>query len=162
MRRLLKVSVATAFCAGRLRIIAASRFSLRGLTRRLLMMHCASLSARPRGWDGLLISASLRLLVGGMAREGPRRRELAELVADHVLGHLHRQEFVAVVDAEGQADELRQDRRAPRPDADDLVAARGPRGIGLVQEVSVDKRTFPDGTRHYSIPSKAGTRLIVM
>ena len=52
------------------------------------------------------------------------RRELAELVADHVLGHQHRHELVAVVDAEGQADELRQDRRAPRPGLDDLVAAR--------------------------------------
>src|SRR4051812_47556270 len=101
MRRLEKVSVATALCAGMLRIIAATRFSLRGLIRRLLTMHCASESARRRGADGLLISASLRLLVGGVPGEGPRRRELPELVANHVLGHLHRQKLVAVVDAEG-------------------------------------------------------------
>src|SRR6185312_11296826 len=67
--------------------------------------------------------------------------------------HLHRQELVAVVDTEGQADELRQDRRTPRPDANDLVAARGPRSIGLVQQVAVDERTLPDRTRHSTCPS---------
>jgi hypothetical protein len=68
-----------------------------------------------------------------MTGEGARRRELAELMTHHVLVHLHRQEFVAVVDAKGQPDELRQDGRAARPDPDDLVAARLARGICLVQ-----------------------------
>ena len=107
----------------RLRIIAATRLSLRGLTRMLRRMACASVSASARGCLGLLMSAPLRLLVAGVAGEGAGRREFAELVADHVLVHLHRQELVAVIDAEGQADELRQDGRAARPDADDLVAA---------------------------------------
>ena len=75
---------------------------------------------------------------------------------DHVLVHLHRQELVAVVDAEGQADELRQDRRAARPDADDLVAARLARGIRLVQQIAVDERTLPDGTRHLTCPCCGG------
>src|SRR5271166_1768525 len=86
-----------------------------------------------------------------MAGESARRRELAELVPDHVLVHLHRQELVAVVDAEGQADELRQDGRAARPDADDLVAARLARGIHLVEQIAVDERTLPDGTCHRSV-----------
>src|SRR5271165_3407879 len=121
MRRLLKVSVATARSAGRLRIIAATRFSLRGLIRRLLTMHCASVSGRPRSCFGLLMSAAPRLLVRRMTGESAGWREFTELVADHVLVHLHRQEFVPVVDPEGQADELRQNGRTARPDLDDLV-----------------------------------------
>src|SRR6185437_12734636 len=84
------------------------------------------------------------------------RGELTELVADHVLVHLHGQELVAVIDTEGEAHELRQDRRAARPDPDDLVTARRPRGIGLVQKVSVDERTFPDRTRHITCPCCGG------
>jgi ribosomal protein L22 len=53
-----------------------------------------------------------------MAEEGARRRELAELHPDHVLIDRHRHELAAVVDIEGQADELRQDRRAARPGLD--------------------------------------------
>src|SRR3984957_5191298 len=156
MRRLLKVRVATARCAGRLRIIAATRFSLRGLTRRLLTIACASVSGRPRSCFGLFFSARARLLVGRGTAEGAGRREFAELVADHVLVHLHRQELVAVVDPEGEADELRQDRRAARPDLDDLVARRRLRGIGLCQQVTVDERTLPYGTRHLTCPCCGG------
>jgi len=46
-----------------------------------------------------------------VAVEGAGGRKLAELVADHVLGHQHRQKLVAVVDAEREPDELRQDGR---------------------------------------------------
>src|SRR5690349_4778412 len=97
-------------------------------------------------------SCPLRPLVAGVAGEGARRGELAELVPDHVLVHLHRQELVAVVNAEGQADELRQYRRAARPDADDLVAARCARRLCLVEQVAIDERTLPDGTRHLTCP----------
>src|SRR3546814_1035003 len=41
--------------------------------------------------------APLGLLVRRVAEEGARRRELAELVAHHVLGHQDRQELLAVV-----------------------------------------------------------------
>ena len=53
------------------------------------------------------LSCPSGLPVAGVAGERARGRKLAELVAHHVLVHLHRQELVAVVDAEGQADELR-------------------------------------------------------
>ena len=56
MRRLENVSVATACCAGRLRISPATRFSLRGLTRRFDTIACASLSGRPRSCFGLLMA----------------------------------------------------------------------------------------------------------
>src|SRR5271165_4595905 len=85
-----------------------------------------------------------------MAVERARRRELAELVADHLLRHEHGNVLVAVVDAEGQADELRQDGRTPAPDLDDVGAARTARSVGLPQEIAVDERPFPNRARHGS------------
>src|ERR1700754_4380115 len=87
-----------------------------------------------------------------MAVERARRRELAEFVPDHLLGHLHRNVLVAVVDAEQQSDELRQDRRAAAPDPDHLVAVRCARGFRLLEQIAVDERTFPNRTRHDAWP----------
>jgi hypothetical protein len=44
-----------------------------------------------------------------VAAEGPGRRELAQAVADHVLGHVDLQEGAAVVHVERVPDELGQD-----------------------------------------------------
>src|SRR5262245_8650333 len=74
-------------------------------------------------------AGALGLAIRRMAVERTRRRELAELVADHFLGDDHRDVLLPVIDAEGQPDELRQDRRAPRPDADHFVASGRTRGI---------------------------------
>src|SRR6056297_153988 len=83
-----------------------------------------------------------------MAVIGARGRVLAELLADHVLGDVDGHVLVAVVDTEGEADELRQDGRPARPDLDDVVAARLARLLGLLQDVGVDERPLPDRTRH--------------
>src|SRR6185437_1253427 len=64
----------------------------------------------------------------------------------------------AVVNTEGQADELRQDGRAAAPDLNDLVAARGPRRIRLLQHVPVDERAFPERTSHGLPPLLEMTR----
>ena len=85
-----------------------------------------------------------RFLVAAVAVERAGRRELAELVADHVLGHVHRHVLLAVVDAERQPDELRQDGRAPAPDLDDLVATGRTRLLCLLEQIAVDERAFPD------------------
>src|SRR5260221_4777510 len=85
-----------------------------------------------------------------MAMEHPRRRELAELAADHVLADENRNVLVAVVDAERQADELRQDGRTTAPHLDDVATATGARLFGLAQQVAVDERALPDRTRHGS------------
>src|SRR5688572_16629297 len=111
------------------RISCATRFSFCGLTRSMRATALASFSGNARGVAALpILLGPLRLPVGGMAVEGARRRELAELVADHLLGHVDRDVLLAVIDAEGEPDELRQDRRAAAPDLDHLVAGRGPRG----------------------------------
>src|SRR5438034_8422327 len=65
----------------------------------------------------------LRLAVAGVAAEHPRRRELAELVADHLLADEDGHVLAAVVDRDRMPDHLREDRRRPRPGADHLLAA---------------------------------------
>src|SRR4029453_7263418 len=95
------------------------------------------------------------LLVARVVMEGPRRRELAELVTDHLLGDVHRDELPAVVDAERQADELRQDRRAPRPGLDHFAAHGLARLLGLLDEAPFDEGTLPNGTCHCAVSSSA-------
>src|SRR6202451_410919 len=103
---------------------------------------------RCRTGSGARRTGALGLAVRRVAVERAGRRELTEFVADHFLGDDHRDVLLAVVDAEGEAYELRQNGRTPRPDADHLVAAGRTRGIRLFQQITVDKRTFPNRTRH--------------
>src|SRR6266536_1543331 len=53
-----------------------------------------------------------------MAAEQPGRRELAELVADHLLGDEHGHVLAPVVDRDRVPDHLGEDRRGARPGAD--------------------------------------------
>ncbi|MPL95839.1 hypothetical protein SDC9_42012 [bioreactor metagenome] len=79
---------------------------------------------------------------------GPGRRIFTELLADHFLGHVDRDVLLAVVDAEGQTDELRQDGGAARPDLDHVRFARSFRLLRLLQQIGVDEGAFPDRTCH--------------
>jgi hypothetical protein len=51
--------------------------------------------------------------------------------------------LVAVVDAEGQTDELRKDRGATAPHLDHFVAAAFADLLSLLEKITVNKRTFP-------------------
>src|SRR5690606_4185578 len=124
MRFWLKRSSLTAFSADRPRIDCATRLSFCGLMRTVRSTARASFEACFGGAFGLLISLPLGLLVGAMAEIVPRRREFAELVADHVLTHEHWRELLAVVHLEGEADELRHDGGAARPGFDGFATAR--------------------------------------
>src|SRR5262249_18307004 len=86
-----------------------------------------------------------------MGLEHARPRRLPRIVANHLPGHQQRNVLLAVVDAEGQPDELRQDGRAPAPDPDHLVAARRARRLRLLEQIAVDERTFPNRTRHDAV-----------
>src|SRR3984893_17690585 len=147
------------------RMSAATRLSFCGLTRMVRITALASVSAR-RGCFFLLIvlasarfrrrrrrrtrraGGALRLAVGRVAVERAGQRELAELVADHLLGHQHWNVLVPVVDAEGQSDELRQDGRAPAPDLDHIMSTRRACGFRLLEQVAVDERALPYRARH--------------
>src|SRR5688572_9495957 len=88
------------------------------------------------------------LLVARVTLEGTRQRELAELVPDHVLGHVHRDVLLAVVDGDRQADEVRRDRRAPAPGLDRLLVRGRARRVHLVHQVAVDERALLDRACH--------------
>src|ERR1700694_2446057 len=153
------------------RINCASRLSFCGLPRSMRATALASLSARLRSRAFLLILLSLgsaggrrcrarrrarhgrtggalRLAIGRMAVERARRRELAELVADHLFRHHHRNVLLPIVDAEGQPDELRQYRRAPAPYLDHLMPTRGTGLLGLLEQIAVDEWALPNRSRH--------------
>src|SRR3712207_4516383 len=96
-----------AFCADPRKYFA---FAIASMTQ--------SLNADPRIHHLPRRLAALLGLRAGVALEGAGGGELAELVADHVLGDVDRDVALAVVDAEGQADEVGRDGRAPRPRLD--------------------------------------------
>src|ERR1700688_4851192 len=81
-------------------------------SRRTAGRRCRS-GSRCRTWRARRTGA-FGLAIRRVAVERAGRRELAEFVADHFLGDDHRDVLLAVVDAEGEAHELREDGRTPR------------------------------------------------
>jgi hypothetical protein len=55
-----------------------------------------------------------------MAPERAGGNELAQLVADHILRHVHGHVLAAVMDGESVTDEFREDRGGAAPGLDDL------------------------------------------
>src|SRR5262245_39270432 len=90
-------------------------------------------------WRPLLLDG---LLVRRVTLEEAGRGKLAELVADHLIGHVHRHVLLAVVHGDRQADEVGQDRRTPRPGLDRLLVLGGRGPLDLAHQVVVHERTF--------------------
>src|SRR5580704_9167374 len=88
-----------------------------------------------------------------MRLEGARGRELAELVADHVLGHQHGYVQPAVVHGDGQADHIRDDHGTPRPGLDRAAIILLTGRLHLLGQVQIHERTFLERTRHRYISS---------
>src|SRR5579884_1845951 len=65
--------------------------------------------------------------------------------------------LLPVVDAEGEPDELRQNRRAAAPYLDHVVTPGHARGFRFLQQVAVDEGPFPDRTRHTINPTAASS-----
>src|SRR5581483_8083640 len=94
------------------------------------------------------------LLVRDLARvtaEQPGRRELAELVTDHVLGHVHGNELVAVVHRERVPDEVRDHRARARPRLHDTLLVARVHRADLLHEAVVDVGSFMYASRHYRV-----------
>ena len=77
-----------------------------------------------------------------MTFESPGECELAQLVANHLIGDVDRHVLLAVVHGNGQADELGQNHGATRPGFDRLFVFVGNGLISLGYQMMVDKRTF--------------------
>src|SRR5512143_756026 len=90
----------------------------------------------------IMRSLFLRLLVRDVALEGPRQRELAQLVTHHVLGHEDRHMLAPVVHRDGQADEVGQHGGTTRPRLDRALVVRAAHGFDLFKQMPVDKRAF--------------------
>src|SRR6185369_14121928 len=115
-----------AFCAVSRTKRLVARVSISGA--RSLPRGCARRSARRRTRCGRCARRrrrpfDLALAIARMAVERPRRRKLAELMPDGVLGDEHGDELPAVVDGEREADHVGDDRRAARPGLDDALLA---------------------------------------
>jgi hypothetical protein len=75
--------------------------------------------------------------------EDPGRSEFAELVANHILGDIHRNEGLAVVDGKVVADEVRSDHRLAAPCFDGLaVGSSFGNGIDLREKLLIDEGAF--------------------
>ena len=77
-----------------------------------------------------------------MALETTRRREFAELVADHVLSEVDRNELLAVMYSNGVANHFRYDGRPARPGLVNLLFVSGVHSEDRFVEVIVDERSF--------------------
>src|SRR5882724_2241731 len=98
-------------------------------------------------WRGPAVAADGflgALADGGVALEDARHREFAELVSDHVLGHVHRYVLLAVVYGHRQPDEVGDDGRAPRPGLDRPLVIRAARRVDLLHQVVVHEGTLLD------------------
>src|ERR1700685_4106716 len=96
------------------------------------------------------ISAPPGPLLAGVVAERPGGRELAELVADHRLGHVDRDVATTVVDGDGVADHVGDDRRPAGPGLDDPLLTGGVEGVDLLQQVVVDERALLEAARHWT------------
>src|SRR5436190_10221230 len=107
---------------------------------------------------GMAQSVSLpaaRPLLAGVVPEGAGRGELTELVADHGLGDIDGHVLAAVVDGDGVADHVGDDRRAPRPRLDDALLVPGVELVDLFEQVLVDERALLQAARHALPPGAA-------
>src|SRR3989449_960473 len=107
-----------------------------------------SRSSRGPGHGG----AGLGFLVAGVAVERAGGSELAQLVADHVLGHEHRDELAPVVHRERVPHQVGKDGRAARPRLHHLLLALPVHVLHLLDQVAVDERALLDRTCHQRTP----------
>src|SRR6185503_18953328 len=77
-----------------------------------------------------------------VAFERSRRCELAELVADHVLRHVDRDELLPVVHGHRVANHFGNDRGSARPGLDDLLLVGPVHRLDLLEERGIDERAL--------------------
>src|SRR5580704_14064569 len=81
-------------------------------------------------------------LIARVGFESARGRKLAQLVADHVLGHEHRDVLAAVVYGDRQTDHLGNDHGAARPGLDRLSVVLGRGHLHLLGKMQIHERSF--------------------
>src|SRR6218665_2340400 len=121
------------------RIRSATRRPLSTDRRTPRKMACVS---------GMVDSLLLDFLVSGVALEGARQGEFAQLVAHNLVGDIDRHMLLAVVDGDGQTDELGQNYGATRLGLDGFLVLGGDGFFDLGQQVMVNKWTLFERASH--------------
>src|SRR4028118_2041890 len=85
-----------------------------------------------------------------MSTEGSSRGELAQLVADHRVGHEHRDVLASVVDGDRVPDHRGDDHRTARPCLDDVLGALVVLDVDLLLQVVVDEGALLEASWHGS------------
>src|SRR5829696_3124011 len=121
-------------------------------TRRALRVEPRTYLAVAVAFIAVLLRA--RGAVGALAVTAIRagRGELAEPVADHVLGDVHGHVIAAVVDGHRVPDERREDHGRARPGLDDLLLALLVHQLDAAEQPGLDERALLDGSGHLSPP----------
>src|SRR5262245_61025857 len=97
----------------------------------------------------------LRFPVAGVSAKRARRRELAELVSDHLLGDEHGYVLAAVVDRDRVPDHLREDGRGARPRADHPLLVRGVHRLDAAHQPLLDEWSLLAAATHrFSLPRR--------
>src|SRR3954454_4635868 len=146
-------TIAWASVAGRPRIRSTTRRTFVGDIRTyravaLPTMVCVS---------GNRSDTTTSPLVLDVSAEGARRRELAELVADHRLGDEHRDVLATVVHGDGVTEHGRDDHRSPRPGLDHVLGALVVLRVHLLHQVVVDERALLQAAWHRSLSPSAAS-----
>src|SRR5918992_2024186 len=81
----------------------------------------------------------------------PRRSELAQAMADHVLGDEDRHVAAAVMDGDRVPDHLREDHAGPRPGLQHLALVALVHVVDAADQARVDERSLLDGTTHRAL-----------
>src|ERR1039458_2581117 len=126
------------------RIISTTRRAFCGETRMYLASALTGVLGSMLASLCRRLSRFLRGCLHRMAFKYPGGGELAEFVTHHILGDVHRNELLAVVDRDGIPDELRKNGGAPRPGADHLLLVGGGQHRHLGFEMRIDKRSLRD------------------
>src|SRR3954447_16178615 len=136
-----------------------SRLSRRALTRlrsivliSRLSRLCSCCCGLLRTWVAAASAATALPVVLDVSAVGAGRRELAELVTDHRVGHEHRDVLATVVHRDRVADHGRHDHRATRPRLDHVVRALVVLAVHLLDQVVVDEGTLLQAARHVLAP----------
>jgi hypothetical protein len=78
--------------------------------------------------------------VPAMTSEGPCRGELSQLMADHILGNIHGDKPLSIMDGDCMADQFGKDHGAAGPCPDDSFLRSTIHGHDSLQQFPIDKR----------------------
>ena len=86
--------------------------------------------------------------MGTMLLENSRWRKFSQLVPNHVFRHEDGVKNLAVMDKESVPNKLGRNHRAAGPCLDGLLDARSIHLVYFLKQMSVNERTFFQGTTH--------------